>query len=205
MLIFIYVYLLLNGLIPNIQILIIQLQQTRLLSKIKDIDFIDLEYNPPISKYFCSKLINFTLLENSTGLIVDYIQSIFSSMPNLNKLTLSIRNTNDPLFCHGTNFESILTKSLPNLHQFNYTMTHRINEKTIIDDFIRWPMNYSNENNKWIHIYSRDDQPLFDRKSVTFDVNSRLLIENKFSSRITRLILNKETRKRNVCFFSFNE
>ncbi len=138
-------------------------------------------------------------------------------MSNLNKLTLSIRNTNDPLFCHGTNFESILSKSLPNLRQFNYTMTHRINENTIIEDFIRWPMNsinYSNENNKWIHIYSlpwpssRDDQrelPLIDRKSTTIRRNSCLTIsssiENKFSSRITRLILNKEIRKKHLLFF----
>jgi hypothetical protein len=138
-------------------------------------------------------------------------------MSNLNKLTLSIRNTNDPLFYHGTNFELILSKSLSNLCQFNYTMTHRINEKTIIDDFIRWQMNlidYENENSQWIHIYSlpwpssRDDQrelPIIDGTSdVNIRRNSRLTIsssvEMRFSSRKTRLILNKETRKRNVFF-----
>jgi hypothetical protein len=166
----------------------------------------------------CSKLIDFTLLDNSTGLILDHIQSIFSFMPNLNKLTLSIRNTTDPLFCHGTNFESILSKSLPNLRQFNYTMTHQINEYTIIEDFIRWPMNIVNYE-KYVHIYSlpwpssRNDQrelPLIDGKSITSDMNIRRnscltissSIEIKFSSRITKLILNKETRKTRLCFSS---
>jgi hypothetical protein len=75
-------------------------------------------------KYLCLQLIDFTLLDNSTGLVIDHIQSILYFMSNLNKLTLSIRNTNDPLFYHGTNFELILSKSLSNLCQFNYTMTH---------------------------------------------------------------------------------
>jgi hypothetical protein len=61
-------------------------------------------------------------------------------MPNLNKLTLSIRDTPSPLFCHGPSFESILTEHLPNLHQFDYTMTHRIIDQQLIEDYTRWPM-----------------------------------------------------------------
>jgi hypothetical protein len=99
------------------------------------------------------QLTEFSLLESSIGLISDDIKWILGFMPNLNKLTLSIRDTPDPLFCHGTNFESILTQFLPNLQQFNYTMTHQINENTIIEDFIRWPMNIVNYE-KYIHIYS---------------------------------------------------
>jgi hypothetical protein len=88
-------------------------------------------------------------------------------MPNLNKLTLSIRDTPSPLFCHGPSFESILTEYLPNLHQFDYTMIHRIIDQQLIEDYTRWPMDivyYENENSQWIHIYSlpwpssKDDQ-----------------------------------------------
>lgn len=96
---------------------------------------------------------------------MDDIKWILGCMPNLNKLTLGIRDTLDPLFCHGPNFETILTEFLPNLRQFDYTMTHQITENTILEDFVRWPMNFINyENNQWIHIYalpwpsSKDDQ-----------------------------------------------
>jgi hypothetical protein len=78
-------------------------------------------------------------------------------MPSLNKLTLSIRDTLDPLFCHGPSFESILNQYFPDLRQFHYTMTHRIVDEALIQDFIQWPMNsvfYENGNSKWIHIYS---------------------------------------------------
>jgi hypothetical protein len=47
-------------------------------------------------------------------------------MSNRNKLTLSIRDRPDLLFSHGPSFESILTEYLPNLHQFDYIMTHKI-------------------------------------------------------------------------------
>ncbi len=96
-------------------------------------------------------------------------------MPNLNKLTLSIRNTNDPLFCHGPNFESILTQFLPNLQQFDYRMTHQITENTIIENFIRWPMNIVNYE-KYVHIYSlpwpstKDDQRDLQDESIKSDV-----------------------------------
>ncbi|CAF5146763.1 unnamed protein product [Rotaria sp. Silwood1] len=46
---------------------------------------------------------------------------------------------------------------LSDLRQFDYTMTHRIGEKTLIEDFIIWTMNsvsYDDENSHWIHIYS---------------------------------------------------
>ncbi|CAF3552916.1 unnamed protein product, partial [Rotaria sp. Silwood2] len=36
-------------------------------------------------------------------------------------------------------------------------MIHQINDRTLFDDFVRWPMNtvfYVDENCKWIHIYS---------------------------------------------------
>jgi len=37
-------------------------------------------------------------------------------------------------------------------------MTHRIVDQTSIEDFIQWPMNfvfyYSNENCKWLHVFS---------------------------------------------------
>jgi hypothetical protein len=78
-------------------------------------------------------------------------------MKNLLKLTLSIRNTLDPIFSHGPIFESMLIQYLPNLHEFDYTMTHKIIDQTSIEDFILWPMNivfYQNENSDWLHIYS---------------------------------------------------
>jgi len=51
----------------------------------------------------------------------------------------------------------MLIEHLTNVRQFNYTMTHRISDKTLIEEFIRWPMNsvfYSNDNIKLIHIFS---------------------------------------------------
>jgi hypothetical protein len=54
-----------------------------------------------------------------------------------------------------------------NQYLFDYTITHKIVEQTLIKDFVRWPMNiffYENENCKWIHMYSlpwpsnKDDQ-----------------------------------------------
>ncbi|CAF2835513.1 unnamed protein product [Rotaria sp. Silwood2] len=78
-------------------------------------------------------------------------------MSNIIKLTLSIRDTFDSQFCHGPTMELILTEYLPYLRQFDYTMTYRINDELLIEDFVRWPMNvthYFNENSKWIHIYS---------------------------------------------------
>ncbi len=88
-------------------------------------------------------------------------------MPSLIKLALSIHDTPEPIFCHGPKLESILIEHLPCLRQFDYTITHKIVEQTLIKDFVRWPMNiffYENENCKWIHMYSlpwpsnKDDQ-----------------------------------------------
>jgi hypothetical protein len=96
-------------------------------------------------------------LEPRIGLIIDDIEFIFNYMPALIKLTLSIRDTPDPAFCHGLAFEEILVQHAPYLRKFDYTMTHRITDRTLIEDFIRWPMNvvfYENENAEWVHIFS---------------------------------------------------
>ncbi len=82
-----------------------------------------LEYRHFQNQILSLQLTEFTLLESSNELINDNIKWILGFIPNLNKLTLSIRDTSDPLFCHGPNFESILTQFLPNLRQFDYTMT----------------------------------------------------------------------------------
>ncbi|CAF1455040.1 unnamed protein product [Rotaria sordida] len=149
-------YILLDGLIPNVQLLIIHLTQTRILT---------CHYSP--CKLSCPQLTEFALFEPRVGLVIDNLKCIFSSMSNIIKLTLSIRDTPDSQFCHGPTMESILTEYLPYLRQFDYTMTHRVTDELLIEDFIRWSMNvtyYFNENSKWIHIYSlpwpsnKDDQ-----------------------------------------------
>ncbi|CAF2965113.1 unnamed protein product, partial [Rotaria sp. Silwood2] len=113
-------YILLNGLIPNVETMIVQLHQSRIL-------------------------------------IIDDIECILGYMTDLRKLTLNIRDTPDSRFSNGVTMESILNKYVPHLYQFNYTMTHRISDKTLIEDFIQWTMNYifyEIEDTKWIHIYS---------------------------------------------------
>ncbi len=88
---------------------------------------------------------------------MDDIKCIFPYMPNLIQLTLSVRDTPDPTFCQGSIFESILNEYLPHVQKFDYTMTHRMSENTLMEDFLQWPMNnvyYDNEDVKWIHIYS---------------------------------------------------
>jgi len=106
-------------------------------------------------------------LENGIGFVISDIKSILSSMPSLVKLTLSIRDTPDLIFSDGHKFESILNEYLPHLRQFDYTMTYRIGDQMLLEDFLQWPMNfiyYKNENCKWVHIYSlpwpsnKDDQ-----------------------------------------------
>jgi hypothetical protein len=57
-------------------------------------------------------------------------------MPNLIKLTLSIRDTTDTTFCYGLKFESIINEYLPNLRDFDYTITHKIVDQTFIENFI---------------------------------------------------------------------
>ncbi|CAM4978195.1 unnamed protein product [Rotaria socialis] len=74
-------------------------------------------------------------------------------MPNLRKLTLSIRDTPDRRFSHGSTMESMLNKHVPHLCQFHYTMAHR--EK--IEDFRQWSLRsvyYEHDNVKWIHMFS---------------------------------------------------
>ncbi|CAF4793616.1 unnamed protein product [Rotaria sp. Silwood1] len=139
-------YILLSGLVPNVETMIIQLRRSRILSGAH-----------PRSNPSCSKLTQFTLLESVSGFDVNDIKSIFAFIPSVIKLTLSIRDTYDITFCHGPKFESILSEYLPNLRAFNYTMTHRIVDQTLTESFIQWPMNvgyYENLNHCWIHIYS---------------------------------------------------
>ncbi|CAF1059694.1 unnamed protein product [Rotaria sordida] len=139
-------YLLLSGLVPNVETMTIQLRRSRILSG-----------THPRSNPSCPKLTQFTLLESFSGFDINDIKSIFNFIPSVIKLTLSIRDTYDTTFCHGPKFESILNEYLPNLHAFNYTMTHRIIDQTLTESFIRWPMNvayYENLNHCWIHIYS---------------------------------------------------
>ncbi|CAF3279040.1 unnamed protein product [Rotaria sp. Silwood2] len=139
-------YILLNGLVPNVETMIVELRQARLLTCLR-----------PQCTSSCPRLTEFTLLEPRVALVIDDIKCIFGCMPALRKLTLSIRDTHDPIFCHGPAFESMLKKYFPYLCQFDYTMTHRIIDKTFIEDFIQWPMNvvfYENENSKWVHIFS---------------------------------------------------
>ncbi|CAF3315712.1 unnamed protein product [Rotaria socialis] len=73
-------------------------------------------------------------------------------MPNLRKLTLSIRDTPDRRVSHGLTIEYMLNNHAPNVCQFDYTMSHR--EK--IEDFLQWLMNtvcYEHEDIKWIHMF----------------------------------------------------
>ncbi|CAF4801097.1 unnamed protein product, partial [Rotaria sp. Silwood2] len=105
----------------------------------------------------CLRLTEFALLDSSIELDVDNIKSILPFMPNLIKLTLSIRDTPDPMFCHGPYMESTLNKYLPQLRQFDYTMTHRLVDQILIGDFTRWSMHVvvnENKDCKWVHIYS---------------------------------------------------
>ncbi|CAF3479703.1 unnamed protein product [Rotaria sp. Silwood1] len=105
----------------------------------------------------CPQLTDFTLFESSIQFVIDDMKSILAYMKNLVKLTLSIHDTFDSLFCHGPTIESILNEYLPHLLQFHYTITHQIAKQILIEDFVRWPMNvtyYGIEHCKWIHIYS---------------------------------------------------
>ncbi|CAF3081467.1 unnamed protein product [Rotaria sp. Silwood2] len=139
-------YILLDGLVPNAQTMIIKICQSRILNCLR-----------PKNTLSCPKLIEFTLLEPRIGIVIDNIKCILGCMPNLIKLTLSIRDTPDSTFCRGPLFESILNEDVRHLRQFDYTMTHRIVDNTLIEDFIQWPMEvvfYENEKCKWIHIYS---------------------------------------------------
>ncbi|CAF1319903.1 unnamed protein product [Rotaria sordida] len=140
-------YILLNGLVPNVQKMIIKLCQARIVPC----------YYPQSIRWICSRLIDFTLFESSIKFIVDDMKSIFAYMTNLTKLTLSIHDTFDPLFCHGPTIESILNEYLPHLLQFHYTITHHITKRNLIKNFVQWPMNvtyYGTKNFRWVHIYS---------------------------------------------------
>ncbi|CAF3964184.1 unnamed protein product, partial [Rotaria sp. Silwood1] len=61
------------------------------------------------------------------------------------------------MFCHGPYLESVLNEYLPKLRQFDYTMTYRLVDKILIEDFNRWSMHAvfnENKDYKWVHIYS---------------------------------------------------
>ncbi|CAF4970351.1 unnamed protein product [Rotaria sp. Silwood1] len=221
-------YVLLSGLVPNIEKITIQLHRSRILSRLR-----------PRSLSSYPRLTKFTLLEAGIGFISDDIKSILGYMRNLLKLTLSIRDTPDPTFCHGPKFESILIEYLPNLCQFDYTMTHRIGNETLFEDFIVWPMNYvvyEDEKCEWVHVYSlpwpsnkydKRELPIVKNQcntSVTSDVKQDeyikdvmitepnelfelktrfrrayqirtcLSIDTKLTSRISKVILTKQTR-----------
>ncbi|CAF4640001.1 unnamed protein product, partial [Rotaria sp. Silwood2] len=92
-------YILLDGLIPNVQSLIVHLTQTRILICL---------HSP--SKLSCPQLTEFALFESCVGSVIDNLKCIFISMSNIIKLTLSIRDTFDSQFCHGPTMELILTE-----------------------------------------------------------------------------------------------
>ncbi|CAF4987256.1 unnamed protein product, partial [Rotaria sp. Silwood1] len=170
---------------PNVQSLIVHLTQTRILTCL---------HLP--CKLSCPQLTEFAL-----------------SMSNLIKLTLSIRDTPDSQFCHGPTMESILTEYLPHLRQFDYTVTHQISDKLLVEDFIRWPMNvtyYFNENSKWIHIYSlpwpsnKDDQrrlPIVKNGYMTTVGSDVKQAEHMKHVKITKSdeLIELETRFHRVC------
>ncbi|CAF3831904.1 unnamed protein product [Rotaria sp. Silwood1] len=61
------------------------------------------------------------------------------------------------MFYHGPYLESVLNEYLPKLRQFDYTMTYRLVDKILIEDFNRWSMHAvfnENKDYKWVHIYS---------------------------------------------------
>ncbi|CAF4004691.1 unnamed protein product, partial [Rotaria sp. Silwood1] len=68
---------------------------------------------PQSVRWTCPRLTDFTLFESSIEFIIDDMKSILTYMTNLVKLTLSIHDTFDPLFCHGPTIESILNEYLP--------------------------------------------------------------------------------------------
>ncbi|CAF1178595.1 unnamed protein product [Rotaria sordida] len=140
-------YILLNGLVPNVQMMIIKLCRST----------IDSFHYPQYVRCTCPRLTDFTLFDSSSDFDVDDMKSILAYMTNLVILTLSIHFTFDPLFCHGPTIESILNEYLPHLLQFHYTITHCIGQRILIENFVQWPMNvkyYHVEHLKWVHIYS---------------------------------------------------
>ncbi|CAF1285981.1 unnamed protein product [Adineta steineri] len=140
-------YILLDGLVPNVEKLIIQLLDSQRLP--------GCYYKRSMST--CSQLTEFTLLEDDTRFLTNHIKRVFDYMSTLIKLTLSIRDTPDSVFINGPKFESILIKYLPNLRQFNYTVTQKVSKKKCFKDFIQWPMDvvyYKDEKIKYMHVFS---------------------------------------------------
>ena len=133
-------------------------------------------------------------------------------MPGLIKLTLSIRDTHDTIFCHGSKFESMLIEYLPNLREFDYTMTHRIDDGILTEEFNQWPMKfiyYENENSEWLHVFSlpwpsnKDDKRKLPfvkdtyNRSITSDVKLSGCIDDVMITKNNELIELK-TRFRHV-------
>ncbi|CAF4619718.1 unnamed protein product [Rotaria sp. Silwood1] len=140
-------YILLDGLVPNVQTMIIRVFQSKRRSC----------HYPQSARWVCTQLTDFTLIESSTEFVIGDMKSILAYMTNLIKLTLSIQDTLDPLFCHSPTIESMLNEYLPHLRQFHYTITHQMTKQILIENFVRWPMNityYGMEHGRWIHIYS---------------------------------------------------
>ncbi|CAF4846675.1 unnamed protein product [Rotaria sp. Silwood1] len=102
-------YALLSGLIPNNETFIVQLHQSRLSTCYRS-----------QCQVLCSRLIiDFTLLESSSDINLEDMESILIHMPNLRKLTLSIRDTLDSRFVHELKMESMLIKHVPHLDKFD--------------------------------------------------------------------------------------
>ncbi|CAM4772154.1 unnamed protein product [Rotaria magnacalcarata] len=138
-------FVLLGGLVPNVQTMIIKLQQSRLLTS-----------RYPTWTSSCSHLIEFTLVDDGIGLLLDDVTSMLIYISVLLKLTLSTRDTPDHRFCHGLTMDSVLTQYAVHLQKFHYTMMHRISDQTLVESFTQWSMNvvfYENENVNWVHIF----------------------------------------------------
>lgn len=138
--------ILLNNLLPNVEQMIVHLLRPNFNEQIR--------FEPKI----CSKLLDFQLFDHYTELTFDHLKFIFNFMPNLSKLTLSLRQTDDYRFCQGSQIESLFANFLPNLQLFLYTITHRVTPQTLIDEFHRYSIEkifyFDHENAYTIHLYS---------------------------------------------------
>ncbi|CAF1038998.1 unnamed protein product [Adineta ricciae] len=179
-------YILLDGIAPNAETMLIKLYQPRILTRPR-----------PNGRLSCPRLTQFSFLECSIGLSIDDLKSIFVYMKNLNQLTLSIRNTPDPTFCDGSIVESILNKYLPSLRQFHYTMTHQISDQTVPKDFLRWPMVIKTYGER-IHIYSLPwPSNKYDRREIPAESEATDLNHSKYKKHL--LVTN------NTQFHQFNK
>ncbi|CAF1624872.1 unnamed protein product [Rotaria magnacalcarata] len=132
-------------------------------------------------------------------------------MSNLRKLKLSVRDTPDRRFSNGSTMESMLNKQVSHLYQFDYTMTHRLDYREIIEDFRQWPMHsvyYEHENTKWLltsdvkyihylnHVNITTEDEMLEIKetfSRARQLTTCLSINIKLSRQISKLILSVES------------